>query len=234
MRSSLFLDNLNDSVRKNPVAASLIGLGVAWMVFRNSNAVVRQTAGTVRAAKDTIDKTTDVTGSTIGAAVTDGAQHLRETAAGMSDAASQTAKAVASKVADLAGATSRMSGDESDGSAAPREHAMSSLRQKFEEMLDRQPLALAVLGVAAGTALASAFPTTEVEDRVVGSTGAQIKDHLQDATDVVVDRMGKALEGAVDEAVAQGLTPEAIEEAAKAGAKKMRAVGEAARQAVEK
>lgn len=101
------------------------------------------------------------------------------------------------------------------------------------DLLNRQPLALAAVGVAVGAAIASAFPSTGIEDRLMGTAGKKLKETLADATDAVAVKAGSVIEGAADEA-AQNLTPEAVKQAVRAGAAKIKTVAEAGPQLIGK
>lgn len=224
MRSAQFLDNLNSTVRENPVAAGLIGLGLAWMIFGESKSVVRGTRAAAGAAKETMGAAADAATGMMEPAIRGMADQAQDAAAGMSDVVSSTLKAAGAKVSDAAGAVSTAS---SNGPVSYDSRWGSARGREMVAFLERQPVALAVVGAAVGAAIASAFPRTAVEDRLVGPAGEKLRETAKDAAGTVGDRMAAAVDAATDEAVAQNLTPEAAKEALRAGAAKVRSVATA-------
>src|SRR6185436_564140 len=79
-------------------------------------------------------------------------------------------------------------------------------RAAAETMLHEQPVAVAVLGLAAGAALAAVLPRTEVEDRalrpardtLVGVAGTAAAAAKTKAKDFATDRLQEAARSAVD------------------------------------
>ena len=223
MRSVLFLDNLNDAVRENPVAAGLIGMGVAWIFLGQSRTIVREMKGAVRTAKDTIDTAAD-TASEVIEPVAGFVDQVRKSTTEMSDAASDGMKAAAAKVNDEVTGGAAAGGNRSEAYDG-RGHPFSG--RQIVDFLERRPLALAALGVAVGAAIATAFPRTAAEDRALGEAGESLRETARNAANTVGDRMTAAIDAATDEAVAQDLTPEAAEEAAIAGAARLKNVAKA-------
>jgi hypothetical protein len=229
MRSAQFLDNLNDAVRENPVAAGLIGVGLAWMVFGGSKMLVRDTRGAVGAARDTIDTAANAAAEAIEPTVT----HVREAASGMSDAVSAGVEAAVSRVSDAVTGGQATPGASSIWKSTDVGRWVSSSGRGLVDVLDRQPLALAAVGVAVGAAIASAFPRTEAEDRFIGSAGETLRETVKDAASTVGDRVSAAIDAATDEAVAQKLTPATAKAALRTGATKLKNVARAGLEATQ-
>jgi hypothetical protein len=223
MRSAQFLDNLNNTVRDNPVAAGLIGLGLAWMVFGESRTVVQETRGAVRSAKDKMGTAVDTASGVIQPTVRGVAEQVRNTTSRMSQAVSDGMSAAGEKMNDAAETLS----DTANSAMEPYGGSWSTRGKEMVEFLERQPLALAVVGVAVGAAIASAFPRTDAEDRFVGTAGEKLRGTASEAVSTVSDRVAAAVDAATDEAVAQNLTPEAAREAMKTGVDKVRNVAKA-------
>jgi hypothetical protein len=228
MRSTQFLDNLNGAIRENPVAAGLIGVGVAWMVFGQSRTVVREAQGAVRAAKDTIDMAADTASEAIEpvAGIVD---RVRKSATDMGDHFSDGMSAAAGKVSHAVTGGAAVANRFENNGGRP---GQSAARQ-FVDLLERRPLALAAVGAALGAAIASAFPRTDAEDRALGDAGERLRATAGDAATTVGDRMAAMIDAVTDEAVAQDLTPAAAQEAARAGATKIKNVAKAALNSVE-
>jgi hypothetical protein len=220
MKSMQFLDNLNDAIRENPVAAGLIGIGVAWMVFGQSRTVVREAQGAVRAAKDTASEAIEPVAGIV--------DRVRKSTTEMSDAVSDGMRAAAGKVSDaMTGGAAVASRSENYGGPEP------SAAGQFVDLLERWPLALAAVGAALGAAIASAFPRTDAEDRALGEAGERLRATAGDAAATVGDRMTAMIDAVTEEAVAQDLTPAAAQEAARAGATKIKNIAKAALNSVE-
>lgn len=226
MRSEHFLDNLNEAVRDNPVAAGLIGLGLAWIIFNKSSAIVGEMPRAARATKDTLDTAADVATGAIGSTVVGAVDQIRKAAAGVSDAVSGGMEAAASKVGSV------IEGSEAETTKPDKRNADGGSRSLpyrtgLADLLERQPLALAAVGAAVGAAIASAFPSTGTEKRLMGTTGEKLRETVKGAADAAGERVAMAIEEATDEAIAQNLTPDALKEAAKASAAKLKRVAEA-------
>jgi hypothetical protein len=91
--------------------------------------------------------------------------------------------------------------------------AQSTVQSGMQQMLREQPLAVAVLGVAAGAALAAIFPTTEVEDRVMGSTKEALTEAAGKVGENLMEAAGAAGERLKTMADEKGLNPEGLKDA---------------------
>ncbi|QIG49222.1 hypothetical protein G5V57_16760 [Nordella sp. HKS 07] len=233
MRSEHFLDNVNEAVRDNPVAAGLIGLGLAWMLFSKSRAVVGTTSRAARASKDTLDTAVDVATGAIGSTVVGAVDQIRKATAGVSDAVSGGMKAAASTVG-VAMEGSETATKTPDKRTADSGNHSRPFRSGLADLLDRQPLALAAVAVAVGAVIASAFPSTGTEERLMGTAGEKLRETVKGAAETAGDRVATAIAEATDEAVAQDLTPDAFKKAARGNAAKLKRVAEAGLEAVKK
>jgi len=221
MRSSQLIENLNTAARQNPVAAGLIGLGLAWVVLGRSGVAIGPRS-VARTAKRGFDAAVDAASG----AVTGAASQIQAAAGGIKDAVSQGVEAAGASIGEAVEglkSTYRPPGQRSEF----QRHFPASTSSRLTDLLDRQPLALAALGIAIGAAVASAFPASEVEDRILGPSGDTLKATLADATDAMIERTGAAIDGAIDEATAQDLTPEAMKNAVRDGAERVKAVADA-------
>ena len=129
-------------------------------------------------------------------------------ASASSDALASADQTLAS-AADVAGGTaaharamvSRIGDQASDGTAG----LIATLRETFADLLERQPLALGVLGLAIGAGVAAALPPIAAEQALTDAFG--------DLKGSVRDGLGSAFSRATAEARAQGLTIEAASNA---------------------
>lgn len=195
-----FTANLGRQISNNPLPVTLIGAGIAWFLFGkdgsasgasyqssgyggrgmagDAGTAAREAAGGVReAAEDTFDSVRHAAESA-GSAVSDTARSLGETAASTYDAAS-------SKVSDIA--------TKASSKAAEMEHKALMATHDLVDQVKAQPLMLVGIGLMLGAAIGAAFPTTEVENRVMGDTADELK---REAKQVASEQMDKAKEAA--------------------------------------
>jgi hypothetical protein len=77
-------------------------------------------------------------------------------------------------------------------------------------VLREQPLAVVVLGVAAGAALAALLPSTEVEDRTLGPAHEAIADAAGKVGENLMGAAGEAGERLKQRAAERGLSSEGL------------------------
>jgi hypothetical protein len=102
----------------------------------------------------------------------------------------------------------------SEHSARLTRQAQSTLESSMNRVLREQPLAVVMAALAAGAAVAAVFPSTEIEDRTLGSAGEGLRQAAGKAAEKVKDAAGKAGERLKSEAEQRGLTSEGIKELA--------------------
>jgi hypothetical protein len=135
---------------------------------------------------------------------------VRKTFDAASDAARQTvdtATSYASAASDYADKARRVVGEQSERLSRQTQSAASSI-------LQNQPLAIVMAGIAAGAAIAAAFPPTEFERDTLGPIGSEMSkaterfgEQLKEAT----TKAGETLKTAADE---RGLNAEGLREVA--------------------
>jgi hypothetical protein len=124
----------------------------------------------------------------------------------------ETASSYASSVTDYAEETRRSI---SDQSSRLKRQAQSTLQTGMDRILREQPLAVALLGVAAGAAVASVFPTTEVENQALGTARDALAEAASKAGDSLVGAAGAASERLKSVAAEHGLNTEGFKEIAR-------------------
>jgi hypothetical protein len=216
-QGSDFLHDLGDAVRKNPVSAALIGMGVLWL-FTGSRPVER--------AGDLIRRT--------------GVDHIPDAAGGALEAARSTLRsttdAVGERVASLKGAMREGPADTLNSAArygrdypdSTSEYITSipgtgseifnTVRANLSEVFRAQPLALGAIGIAIGVGIAAALPATEWEIDHMGEASdtakAKASEFAAEQTDRATTVAGNVLEAVTEEAQRQGLTIEGAKSAA--------------------
>jgi ElaB/YqjD/DUF883 family membrane-anchored ribosome-binding protein len=194
------------AIKRNPEGLLLLAAGCALMMRRQS--------ATPRRAQSNQGE-----GSTIGAgsrgAIGENAgrdRSAREFVSEVADTVSETASSYASNAADYADTAVRAVSEQSRRVAR---QAQSGLERTTQYVLQDQPLAIAVMGLVAGAAVAAVFPSTEVERRALGPTGERLRDAAGKVTDRLKDagtQAGEQLMSAADE---RGLTKEGLKEVAR-------------------
>jgi len=200
--TSGFIEDLGDAVRRNPLPAALVGMGIMWL-FSNRFQIADAGSGAVRSlGRGAASLSNDVQDglSTASQAarnrVTSGMDTVTESASRMSDVVSSSLDPVPAMVGD----------------------AFGNLHENLSEIIRRQPLALGVLGLAVGAAVAASMPVTEAENEYLGDTSDTLKakagEFFQEKSQQAVEVGTKVVDAVADEAKKQGLTPSKLKSAA--------------------
>jgi hypothetical protein len=231
------VDRLNAAIRDNPLAAGLIGAGVAWMLFGGVKGFGVM-AGVAKGAAVKSGSAIAAAGNTVASGM---AKAGSTVAAGVQNVASDVAGSVASIVPDLsmpdtdnafeavAEARSSVGHGISSAAAAGREYG-AAIQSRLSKGLEQQPLLLGAIGVAIGATIASTFATTRVEGELMGEQGTAMREKLQSLSDTVKDRAQQVVSEVKNEAAKQGLTPDAAKGAATEIGEKVKAVAGAGRE----
>ena len=150
------------------------------------------------------------------------ADRVTRAAGEYASAASDTARAYASNVAGYADDARRVVGSNASrlaGQAANlADQTQSAVRSGAGNVMREQPLAVALLGVAAGAALAAFFPSTKVEERTLRPARDAVVDAAREMGENVLQAASEAGEQLKQRAVERGLTPEGMKTMAKEAA----------------
>ena len=239
-----FVAGLNDAIRKNPISAALVGVGVLWLFTGGRNVVLGDASrsvasgagrGAARAGSAAYRGARDVGGRV--------ATGVGDMAAAAAEAGSQVTSAVSSATEAMGGvarrsaetvtdAASRMWSheNESDQNAAPPEPAnhMSDVSRRMQEtvsdLFDQQPLLLGAVGLAIGAGIAASMRTSETEDRLMGGTADTVRQSAGKLWSETTKRGADIASKGFEEAKAQGLTPEAAGDAVRSVASKVAGV----------
>jgi len=212
---ALLAGNFKRQLVENPMAAALVGAGVAWLVLgRRSRAAVtadsegidaEQIGGAVRSAAEDASET-----------VSGLASDVRRRAGGAAEKARQTGEAMragAGSALDTArGAASTGYKSVSEGARAAAHGVAASARAArsqtlrsggaFVDFCREQPLVLAGLGLAIGAAVGALAPQSQAEKEALADAGADLKESmgaqaedLRDAAERAVDAAASAFDG---------------------------------------
>jgi predicted ATP-dependent Lon-type protease len=144
----------------NMIPYALIGIGAAWLVANRQSSSDRQWNG-----YSTDDRGWDTSGS--GYYNPSGTGSQRSTTDEWKTAASER--------------TSEMT--------ARARVAASRARNRWESMLDENPLALGIAALAAGALIGGSLPQTEVENEYLGETRDQVLDSAREVAHDAVDKV---------------------------------------------
>jgi hypothetical protein len=216
-KGSDFIQDLGDAVRKNPLSAALIGMGVLWL-FSGSRPVeragdfVRNTsldripdaAGTAyEAARSAVRSGTDAIGEHVASAK----DAVRDGAAGAFDNAARYGRDYADTASEY---VTSMPGTGTE--------IFNTVRSNLSDVFRAQPLALGAIGIAIGAGIAAALPPTELETDYLGETSDSVKAKVAEFAAAQTDRVTTVAENVVEaiteEARKQGLTLEGAKSAA--------------------
>jgi hypothetical protein len=132
-------------------------------------------------------------------------------ASDIKDQVSDTAGNYAEAVSEFAGEAGRKVSQQSERFAR---QAQSTMQSTMARVLREQPLVVAAVGLAAGAAVAAAFPATDVENRTLGGARDALTDAASKVGENVVQAASQARERLKSAAQERGLTPDGLKELA--------------------
>src|SRR5262249_40825954 len=125
----------------------------------------------------------------------------------------------ASSMSDYAGWISDYAGEfgrnVSEQASRLTDQARSSVEAGLGQVLREQPLALAVVGLAAGATLAALFPHTDIEDRAFGPARKAVADAASAVKENLMDAASETGEQLKQGAAERGLSPAGLKDMAK-------------------
>jgi hypothetical protein len=201
-KGSDFIQDLGDAVRKNPLSAALIGMGVLWL-FTGNRPVQRAGDFVRNTGWDRIPNAADA----VGERVTSAGGAMREGAVDAFDNAARYGR-------DYANTASEYVASIPETGAEIFDTARSNLSNVFKA----QPLALGAIGIAIGAGIAATLPATRLETDYLGETSDSVKakaaEFAAEQTDRVTAVAENVVEAVTEEARKQGLTLEGAKSAA--------------------
>jgi hypothetical protein len=247
-----FIDELNEAIRQNPVPAALIGAGLLWMFMGGAKNTVlggasrslfwglaegaQQTgAAASRGAREVGDKVAggaSVIAETAGEAGSQAAGAMRAAAGTLSDAASQTASQAMQVAKSAYDAAGNLIGPSDRSVARQGSETYKGFQQTLAGMFNKQPLLLGAVGIAVGAGIAASLPASNVENRLMGDTADSLKDKAQELWSETTSRAESMAAKGLEEAKAQGLTPEAAGQALRGVTEKVFGTADVAKQSV--
>lgn len=173
-----FAQNLNESVKRNPIPVALMGVSLAWLMWSGREGQYQSGhAGDSHALRDRLGEAGD---------------RAREQASRLKEGARQGVEQAA-----------RVREGAKQGAEQVRHSARQGaeqVRDSFEAMLRDQPLLLGALGVAAGAALGALLPSTRPEDELMGEASEQLGEAAKEQMHLQLRKGKRAAEAASDAA----------------------------------
>jgi len=185
------------SVRQNPEGLLLLAAGAVLLMRKSSSP-----APTHRTATSHFQRSGDFRDTTV---------EMDEAAfePGFAQQAKETTSSLASSASEYAGAAGRRVGAQSERIVRS---AQSTLQSSMNRILQEQPLLVAVAGLAAGAAIAAAFPATGVEKQTLGPLGDQLSEAASRVGEQLKDATAKAGETLKNAAEERGLNTDGLKE----------------------
>jgi hypothetical protein len=212
-RDSGAVDWLVGAVKNNPEGLLLLAAGCA-LLMRSSSASKNRRSLEVRGygRNDMPQRGGEARDRTVGERPSKTAQSAGEYVSDIGESVVETASSYASSVSSYADDVARATAERSGQLAR---QAQSSVRETISRVVQEQPLTVALVGAAAGAAVAAALPATDLENRTLGATGERLRDAAGRAGEQLKDaatKAGQRLAAAADE---RGLNTEGIKEVAR-------------------
>jgi hypothetical protein len=203
-------ERIIDAVWRNPEGLLLLAAGAALLMRRGVSSSNRRLGNNqFRPRQGNGDVTRNgSTARNLGDRAADAAHSAGEYASDVADKVSQAASAYASSVSDYADHAA-------DRSLQMARDAQTSLQSTAQQILQKQPLAVAIAGLAAGAAVAAAFPASDLEKRALGPTGDRLKDAAGRVGENLKEASAQAGQSLMDAADERGLNREGIAEVAR-------------------
>jgi hypothetical protein len=186
-----FMRNAATQARDNPLPVLLIGAGLAWLMSGrkpgNGPSMGDLHSGGVRKAHDARDMTTSAV-SAVGDAMSSATSGVRSAlGSGRSGV-----EGVGAKVGSLASSA----GDTLHSGGARLGDVVGDLQRLCTE----NPIAVGAIGLAIGAAIGAALPSTETENRLMGSEADELKLALKSKADEQIERGERAVQAGLEEA----------------------------------
>ena len=142
----------------------------------------------------------------------------KDYAADIAERAKQTVESVASSASEYADQARRTVSRQSERVMDQAQSTFQSTQSTFQSTMNRvlqdQPLVVALAGMAAGAAVAAAFPTTDFEKETLGPLGEQVSDAANRVGEQLKDATVKAGEKLKNVADEKGLNSSGLKDVA--------------------
>ena len=192
------------AVTRNPEGLLLLAAGAALLMRSGRDQWRRRSyAEAVRESRGHREAPTGV-----GERVSEAARRAGDYVSEATDRMSETTRSYASSAADYADEAARMA-------AKGSRHVADQARETADYVVQEQPWAVALVGLAAGATVAAIFPPTRIEKRTLGDVGERLRSAAGTAGERVMEAGMQAGERLSEIAEDRGLTKEGLKQAAR-------------------
>jgi hypothetical protein len=203
-------DWLIGTAKRNPEALLVLAAGCA-LLMRGGRSASSQSSYTNRFNEQRDGGERGPSGR-LAEGVSRVAESASEYASDIKDRVSDTASSYASTASDYAADLTR---NVSAQTARLTDQAQSTIQIGYGHVMREQPLAVALLGLAAGAALAAVFPSTKMEDQFLGPAHEAIAEVAGKIGDDLMEAASDAGERLKQGAAERGLSSEGVKELAR-------------------
>lgn len=207
----------------------------ADQVGATANRMGATLASSADGLKDTADSLKDKAAS-LGASAADQVSDLKDRAVSAAGSAASSLQDIASDATATARRMADTAADAGLNAVKSARDTASDLTNRAGktvlETIEQNPLVVAGVGLLIGGLIASALPRSDLEDGLIGGASNSVKKRAQSAAsqgiDAARDAVGEVYDKAVRQAAAEGLTPDALGNAAQDIGQRVRRVAESA------
>ena len=199
------------AVKNNPEGLLLLAAGCALLMRKSGASKSRRSPDARGYGRNMTQSGLGGRDRTVGERLSETAQSAGEYVSDIGESVAETASSYASSASSYADDVARATAERSGRLAR---QAQSSARD-VSRVVQEQPLTVALVGAAAGAAVAAAFQATDLENRTLGPTGERLRDAAGRAGEQLKDaatKAGQRLAAAADE---RGLNTEGVKEVAR-------------------
>jgi hypothetical protein len=231
-----FVQDLGSAVRENPLSAALIGMGLVWLFTGAENPFV---SAQKLARRTGIDRFPDVAADAYNSgrdAISSGIDAVTEGASTLASRASDRVQALGSMASSAVDAVGDIRNVTAQGASERGGEMVASLKDNLTDLFERQPLLLGAVGLAIGAGIAASLPSTDFEADLLGETSDEFRQtasrFISEQKENVSGIASGIATAATEEAKAQGLTVDGLQDAASGTLHKLQNVATAASDSV--
>jgi hypothetical protein len=220
-------DWLISTAKRNPEGLLLLAAGAALLARTSRPSTAwgdtRRTDDAYRGYQGASESSQDSSPSWRGRAqMSDAMDAAQQTAADMGSRVSEAGSRMSDTASSYAASASRFA-NEATRSIAQRsgefyDQGTATLQSTVQRIVREQPLMVALAGLAAGAAVAAAFPRTQIEERTLGPAGERFTDFAAQKAEQLKNAGMAAGEHLMSSAEQRGLSPEGLKEMARGAA----------------
>lgn len=194
-----------NTIKQNPEGILLLAAGAVLMMRKSNSASEGPVSGSV-ASTGSVHP-----GNTSRTPISNAATTVKEAASEIAAQTRETVTSYVSSASEYAGQARRAVGE---GTERAVQQTRSALQGIINRVVQDQPLAVTLAGLAAGAAVAAAFPATDLERQALGPIGERASDAAEQVGGQLKQATVKAGQKLKSAAEDRGLNAEGLKEVA--------------------